>query len=741
MRIPISQSPGTEEAIIDKYLALGPYQPRLVEYPVDEKTKRSFMAAWFVRFPWLEYSVACDSVFCFPCYLFASSKSQTGARGTFVTKGYRSWKHALEKNKGIHQHNNSIDHSQAVQTMETRKAKVMPRLLASMDAERSKNHAAQVVASAKVVMHLALQGLAFRGHDEKVTSMNRGNFLETLELLIRNDRELQSAVAALPKNAKYTSSDSQKELTSAAADIVRQIIREEIGDAYYCVVVDEARCEAKKEWMSIVIRFVDRTGAIRERFSGVIHVADTQSKTLFDHLLKFIHDFGLDLRKLRGQSFDGASNMRGEFNGLQALVRAEAPFAFYVHCYAHRLNLVIVSVASEVDPVAKFFYYVQQIFNICGASCKRNDAMRQSHMDSIAKAITEGEVATGRGLNQPMNLGSLSSTRWNCRISALRAVCCMFSSVCDILDLVSEEAASPDKRVEAANTLDNIRSFDFLFGATLMMEVLTITNTLSTLLQRMDQDLVNACAMISAVKNQVQSLRDQGFDQIIATAKQLADKHDVDVPDLNSMWQPPVRRTRRRPPTERVSFGDYYRVGVFLPVLDKLQTELAARFSDDLTEVMGLAACLTPDQNFMRFDSASILRLAALYSEDFPDADLWSLETELKNFKSVCSSHPDFSQGLNSISDLLVQLTASGLHQSFPLYCRLFRLVLTLTVTTATTERSFSALKIVKTRLRTTMGDPWLADLLLLYIEKELARELTIDSIVSKFNAMKSRRV
>ena len=159
--------------------------------------------------------------------------------------------------------------------------------------------------------------------------------------------------------------------------------------------------------MSIVIRFVDRVGVIRERFSGVVHVEDTQSATFYWYLLSFIHNFGLDLGKLRGQAFDGALNMRGEFNGLQALVRSQAPSAFYVHCFAHRLNLVIVSVAAEVDPIAKFFYYVQQIFNICGASCKRNDALRQSHLDSIEKAVTEGDVVTGRGLNQPMNLGSL----------------------------------------------------------------------------------------------------------------------------------------------------------------------------------------------------------------------------------------------------------------------------------------------------------------------------------------------
>ena len=128
--------------------------------------------------------------------------------------------------------------------------------------------------------------------------------------------------------------------------------------------------------------------------------------------------------------------MRGEFNGSQALVRAQAPYAFYAQCFAHRLNLSIVSIAAEVDPVAKFFYYVQQIFNICGASCKRNDAIRQSYMDCIAQAVTEGEVAPCRGLNHPMNLGSLLNTRWNYRISALRAVCNMFPSICDILELV-----------------------------------------------------------------------------------------------------------------------------------------------------------------------------------------------------------------------------------------------------------------------------------------------------------------
>jgi len=40
---------------------------------------------------------------------------------------------------------------------------------------------------------------------------------------------------------------------------------------------------------------------------------------------------------LPGQGYDGASNMRGEFNGVHKLIRDENPYALYVHCFDHQL--------------------------------------------------------------------------------------------------------------------------------------------------------------------------------------------------------------------------------------------------------------------------------------------------------------------------------------------------------------------------------------------------------------------
>ena len=65
--------------------------------------------------------------------------------------------------------------------------------------------------------------------------------------------------------------------------------------------------------MSIALRYVDRAGEIRVRFAGAVLVEDTNSETLFQHLLSFILNFGLDLVNLRGQAFYSTSNPSVEF--------------------------------------------------------------------------------------------------------------------------------------------------------------------------------------------------------------------------------------------------------------------------------------------------------------------------------------------------------------------------------------------------------------------------------------------
>ena len=101
--------------------------------------------------------------------------------------------------------------------MQTKKARILPRILSGFDDQPTTGHAAQVVATAKVVFHLALQGLEFRGHDEHPDPFDKGNFLETLRFLFRSCTDMPYTV---PNNATYTSPDIQRDMTWAATDIV-----------------------------------------------------------------------------------------------------------------------------------------------------------------------------------------------------------------------------------------------------------------------------------------------------------------------------------------------------------------------------------------------------------------------------------------------------------------------------------------------------------------------------------------
>ena len=77
----------------------------------------------------------------------------------------------------------------------------------------------------------------------------------------------------------------------------------------------------------------------------------------------------------------------------------------------------------------------------------------------------------------------------------------------------------------------------------------------------------------------------------------------------------------------------------------------------------------------------------------------------------------------------------------YPLVYLLVKLALVLPVATATVERAFSAMKYVKSRLRNRMGDQWLNDCLVTYIEKEVFDSIDNEIIMRRFQNMKPRRM
>ena len=66
-----------------------------------------------------------------------------------------------------------------------------------------------------------------------------------------------------------------------------------------------------------------------------------------DRLLILLERYGLDPSLIRGQAMDGCSTMSGHIGELKVLIREISSSALYVHCMAHRLNLVLVKAATN----------------------------------------------------------------------------------------------------------------------------------------------------------------------------------------------------------------------------------------------------------------------------------------------------------------------------------------------------------------------------------------------------------
>lgn len=271
---------------------------------------------------------------------------------------------------------------------------------------------ARLQASIDCVRFLLRQGLAFCGHDESEESRNRGSFLELLKFLADHNEDIRAITL---KNAlsflKMTCPDNQKDIVSACAIETTNAIRREISDAFFSILVDESRDTSTKEQMAVVLRYVNTSRQVVERFIGIEQVANTTAQSLKEAINRLFSKHGLSMSRLRGQGYDGASNMQREFSGLKTIILRENECAYYIHCFAHQLQLALVVVAKNHIQIESFFAIIANVVNVVGASSKRCDALREKHAMEVVKALSLGDLSSGQGLNQETTLKLCGDTR------------------------------------------------------------------------------------------------------------------------------------------------------------------------------------------------------------------------------------------------------------------------------------------------------------------------------------------
>ena len=153
-------------------------------------------------------------------------------------------------------------------------------------------------------------------------------------------------------------------LVDVAADQIRQKILDRVKRAvWYTVIADEV---SNKEQLSVVLKYVDPyIVLVREDLVSFFECEEGNTgSNLAEKITDSLESFGLDIGKLRGQSYDGAGNMAGRIKGTALSLVHSTPLLSH-HCASHALNLAVVkslevtsvhNMIGVVDRVSTFFW-------------------------------------------------------------------------------------------------------------------------------------------------------------------------------------------------------------------------------------------------------------------------------------------------------------------------------------------------------------------------------------------------
>ncbi|KAM3266849.1 zinc finger MYM-type protein 1-like [Capsicum annuum] len=469
------------------YIEKGPCQPILKPYPSSEIGGRmhQFASSWFKdsHSTWLEYSVEKDAAYCLCCYLFKNKFVHKTMGDFYASKGFRGWNKALERFRLHVGKVNSVHHKCYNKMLDLSNRRQSIQVVLDKHFEKSKSeYRMRLEASINVARLLLYYGLPFRGHHESESSSNQGYFLGFLWW--HGDSHPDVGKVILEKahqNDTLTCPMIQKDTVNACAKETLKVIIADLNGDYFGILVDESKDISYKEQMALVLRYVDKKGE-KEIYS-----------LLFDH--------SLSPSKIRGQGYDGASNMKGEINGFKTLIMKDSPSVYYIHCFAHQLQLTLVAIAKKHVEVEDFFYYVTNVLNVVGGSFKHRDLLRHHQAENLKQLLEFGEAHTGKGLNQEGGLQRPGDTRWGSHFKTLDNFLVIFSSIVHVLGVIEIEGSTSSDRNQAEYLLTKVRTFKFVFMLHLMLKVLAMSNDLNERFDVVSSDLLLGMGSLNPVNS------------------------------------------------------------------------------------------------------------------------------------------------------------------------------------------------------------------------------------------------
>lgn len=703
------------------------------------KQSRRFQRNWLTKYNGLAYSQNADGGYCKYCVLFAQCEASSQAFGILVNQPLTNFKKAsniLIKHfgcKGRKSHQIAVEKAKAFCNVMTNQAVSIDQQLSSQRAQIVANNRLKLRSIAATIIFCGKQAISLRGHRDDWSTLENndasntlgGNFQALLQFRIDSgDQILKEHLRTAQNNAIYTSKTIQNDIIYICGDLLRNKILKKVREAhFFSVIADEATDVANDEQLSISIRYVE-DGIPQEKFLG-FHECQTgvSGEAIAGDILEQLANWQLEPRLLRGQAYDGAGAMAGQIKGTAARIASLYPKAIYTHCASHRLNLCVVKCCSirEVnnmmqiaDKVARFFKY----------SPKRQLAL-EAWIDDLFPEEKRKKVK------------EMCRTRWVERHEAFDVFCDLFLPIVCCLEKISMSSYSEwnnETRSDSQTMLLALSQFSFIVTLTATQNVLAYTKGLSVKLQGRYVDIARAYHEITNLKTTLQKIRsdvNSFHARIYSEAMVIAQSVGVEesMPRL-------AGRQQHRQNIQAQNSNDYFRLNLTIPLLDHLINEINSRFDNTSSQATIEFVNLLPStinashSVISRDDLKSILQL---YEDDLPS--LLSFNAELDLWIQHWKVESELACNLNTPGKTL-QYTDKDFYPNINV---LLRIMATIPVTSCECERSISLLRLIKTSLRSSMGQDRLNGLAMLHCHQNI--ELTPEEVVQEFALRNPRRM
>ncbi|CAF2781386.1 unnamed protein product [Rotaria sp. Silwood2] len=427
------------------------------------------------------------------------------------------------------------------------------------------------------------------------------------------------------------------------------------------IICDETTDSTGSEQMCFTIRSVDDQFIVHEDVIGLYQLNSQHAEHITQVILDILIRCDLDIKFYRGQGYDGAATMSGHLSGVSARIKNLNPKAYFVHCNAHSLDLALQDLTCESPSISKRLHF----------------------LDSATE------------LKKYSKLKSLCPTRWTVRAASMNSLIINYDLVETSLNEIISEGGPPS--IMANGYLEQLYKFSTYFGLKLGHLIFSPTEEISCSLQRIENCLQDVLCAIKTLIGYLQRIKcieyfKTFYELMLKEAELLTEEAE-----LPRVRKPPQRfADTLRAPVVYQNVFDMYQEQYF-NVIDKVLIGLNLRFQQSVfpllckVEKFILAAANGTQEEA---NNLNIHNIAEFLTDDI---DIPRLQREINmipDYFSVINLENNFSikkiTKIQTICDLLnVQSVGKSM---FCEYTTLIRLYLTVPVTTATAEHSFSTM-------------------------------------------------